>query len=281
MMSLMITTALAAEPAGASTPDAAWNLYVVAASNALGDEAPSAVRRVESGLKACATAHARRTPPGFQATLRFAVGVEGLAKTIAVDASDQLDASLTGCLAAQLARAEFTARPDPGARQFVMLVFEVAGLPDLLQVEGPASGGVGAPLSSGLGGGGVASGLGGLGATSSTSWTTAAKLGVPQILGGLTQRDVDGATQRTIDGIRYCHERSLSGGAEITGRIDITLTVQPDGAVASAEVATSTLQHAAVEACVVERFRRTLFPRPTDGAGASITYPVFLELVAR
>ncbi len=94
------------------------------------------------------------------------------------------------------------------------------------------------------------------------------------IVDGTLSADVITAViRRHLSQIRYCYERELVDHASLEGKIVISFSVDPDGAVFGAKVRSSTMSGGAeVETCVVERISRMRFPAG-DRENVSVTYP--------
>lgn len=160
----------------------------------------------------------------------------------------------------------------------------LTGLGGLLGPRGEpvGAGGLGSD-SSGLGREGTAEGLGGLGAKS----TAGAALGLPFaeegarvqalppiVAGSLHPSLVEEGVKRHLAQVGYCYQREQLSDPDLSGKVTVAFTIARDGAVVRAEVDSSTLGHADVEACVVGRFMRMWFPAPTDGGLVTVRQPL-------
>lgn len=114
-------------------------------------------------------------------------------------------------------------------------------------------------------GGGLAtgSGYGGLGRTSTPA--PKVKLGAPTVQGQLDAHVVYRILRRHVASIRYCYEKELIQAPTIAGEVRVAFTIAPNGAAVGASVASSTLQSAAVESCLLARVRTMTFPEPEKG----------------
>jgi TonB family protein len=70
-----------------------------------------------------------------------------------------------------------------------------------------------------------------------------------------------------------CYESALQRNPELEGRVVIEWVIAPDGAVAAAKVANTTLNNADVEACMQRRVRQWRFPEPKGGVTARVNFP--------
>jgi hypothetical protein len=61
--------------------------------------------------------------------------------------------------------------------------------------------------------------------------------------------------------VKDCYERALVNYPALKGTVVLTWSVEPDGRVSGARVATSTLKSAQVETCIVSEVERWIFPK--------------------
>lgn len=73
--------------------------------------------------------------------------------------------------------------------------------------------------------------------------------------------------------IRYCYETRLAQVPDLAGKLSVRFTIGPEGAVAAASSAGSTLGDDAVAHCVLSRIRSWVFPRPRAGGVVEVVYP--------
>jgi hypothetical protein len=111
-------------------------------------------------------------------------------------------------------------------------------------------------------------------ATAATSETVAEPPGLRDALmkGGELPKDQIVATMKKHSSeIRECYEHEVRLKPYLAGRVVLSFAVTPTGAVGAVRVESSTLGDPVVEACMVDRLGRVLFPRPTGMV--TITYP--------
>jgi TonB family protein len=147
--------------------------------------------------------------------------------------------------------------------------------------EGPGGlfggGGLGTGIGSGSGSGGGrgAGGPGGRG-TGSGSGRGEAKVsvqtGTPQVSGYLSAEQINRVVRANQAALRYCYESEVQRQKSLRGKVVIQWRVDRAGAVPSARVASSTLNDARVEGCLVRQVRKWRFPQP-DGGEVSVLYP--------
>ncbi len=141
----------------------------------------------------------------------------------------------------------------------------------------------------GPGGGGGGLGLGGLGTKGGGRGSGGSGFGIDlgargkgetRVIPGKTT--VTGSCERAIIGkvisrhaneIRYCYEVELNKEPNLAGKIGVSFTIDPTGAVSDANIAQTTLNNNNVEQCVLTRIRRWKFPEPKGGGVCVINYP--------
>jgi hypothetical protein len=75
--------------------------------------------------------------------------------------------------------------------------------------------------------------------------------------------------------INYCYEKALKVDPKTAGKITVSFTIDPKGAVTGAKAASSTLGDAVLESCIVTVFSKITFPAPKSGS-VSVSYPIVL-----
>jgi hypothetical protein len=92
---------------------------------------------------------------------------------------------------------------------------------------------------------------------------------------GSVGRDlIRGVVNRNKPDVRRCFRDGMLKNPELTGEVEVAFTIQSDGAVAYASVANSTLEDAAVEACVTESIKRWKFPVfVASGGDVDVRFP--------
>jgi hypothetical protein len=167
----------------------------------------------------------------------------------------------------------------------------MGGIGGLIGAKGTqiGSGGLGS-RGSGLGGGGTAEGLGGLGTkgigqgssgygSGGGSFGQKGEGGIgriggdPIILGALDRSLIDEVVKRHMNQIRYCYQRELSKDPSLAGKVVVKFVIAKDGSVSTASTKQTTMNNAAVESCVNQRFMRMQFPTPKGGGVVIVSYP--------
>ncbi len=92
--------------------------------------------------------------------------------------------------------------------------------------------------------------------------------------GALEKADIDALVRRSINQIRYCYHRELSGAPGLAGQVDLRVSIDGSGATTTVAVERSTMSHESLESCLVGRFARMSFPAPADGKPVRVIYPL-------
>ena len=90
----------------------------------------------------------------------------------------------------------------------------------------------------------------------------------------IDKRDVDLAVKMRMDKIRECYQRELRRHPTLSGALMMSFVAQRDGTVGSATVKQSSINNAAVEACVREQFLLMRFVKPPGNQTISVNYPI-------
>jgi len=77
--------------------------------------------------------------------------------------------------------------------------------------------------------------------------------------------------------VRYCYEKELHRSHDLAGRVVVAWTIDARGRATGVRVTSSTMNHAAVESCLVHRVSSWRFPAPAGGGTATITYPFIFQ----
>ena len=93
----------------------------------------------------------------------------------------------------------------------------------------------------------------------------------------ITQAEVLAQVNKSGELFNKCY--SLGAGASKTWRAKVTIkaTVGSSGTVNSADVTTSTAKNPKVDACVVDAFKRLVFPRPKNSGTTTFTFPLSFD----
>ena len=79
--------------------------------------------------------------------------------------------------------------------------------------------------------------------------------------------------RRAFAGLRRCYERSLKTNPVLEGKLQIALTIAPDGRVSDAHVAQTTLDDGELPACILGVIRKLRFGPDPAGESRSVLLP--------
>ncbi|MCB9523085.1 MAG: AgmX/PglI C-terminal domain-containing protein [Myxococcales bacterium] len=99
----------------------------------------------------------------------------------------------------------------------------------------------------------------------------------PKVSEGLSREEIQRVIRRFRARYRYCYEKALQTEKGLNGKVSSKFTIGPDGAVIAALIEGSTLQHAEVEACLVQQLKRTAFPAPRGRGVVVVRYPFLFK----
>ncbi len=97
------------------------------------------------------------------------------------------------------------------------------------------------------------------------------------VSGGLSQEAIKRVLDRAQSQLRYCYEKELQRVPDLNGKVTAKFTIGGTGSVVDASVATSTLQNASAEECMLRVFRRLRFPNPAGGGMVDVSYPMIYK----
>ncbi len=132
----------------------------------------------------------------------------------------------------------------------------------------------------GRGGGKVGTGLGAEGTGSGiVGGKTRVELNVGGgdetiVVGSIDKDAIDAAIKAHSDEFRYCHEREINAGnPKLSGKIVAAFVIGASGKASQLAVASSSLNNANVDRCVLSVITRIQFPLPAGGVPVTIKYP--------
>ncbi|MFN7132815.1 MAG: TonB family protein, partial [Myxococcales bacterium] len=140
---------------------------------------------------------------------------------------------------------------------------------------GPGGGGTGLGLG-GLGTKGGGRGAGGYGSIDlggKGRGETRVVPGKTTVTGSCERTVIAKVISRHANEIRYCYEVELTKDPNLAGKVGVTFTIDPTGAISDASVNQSTIGSNNVEQCMLTRIRRWKFPEPKGGGVCIINYP--------
>ncbi len=148
------------------------------------------------------------------------------------------------------------------------------------QGGGGESQGLGGLSVKGHGGGSKGTGLGALGSGgnmlggSGKIMVDGSGIGEPVVLGAIDTDAIARAIARHRDEIKYCYEKEINAeNPNLAGRVSVKFVIGGSGIVSTAQVASTTLNNANVEQCVIGVIKRIQFPPIKGGGIAEVTNP--------
>lgn len=97
--------------------------------------------------------------------------------------------------------------------------------------------------------------------------------GTPEIRGQLDREIIQRVIRQHRREVRTCYESQLQANPDLSGRVIVAFVIDPTGAVAGADIGSSTLGNSAVEQCLRTRVTRWRFPEPRGGGIVRVSYP--------
>ncbi|MBU6153932.1 MAG: AgmX/PglI C-terminal domain-containing protein [Bdellovibrionales bacterium] len=94
------------------------------------------------------------------------------------------------------------------------------------------------------------------------------------VIGSIDRDAIDAAIRAHRDEFRYCYEREVNAGhPNLAGKIVTAFVIGGSGRASLLSIASSSMESAGVEKCVLEVIGRIQFPQPAGGVPVSIKYP--------
>jgi TonB family protein len=97
------------------------------------------------------------------------------------------------------------------------------------------------------------------------------------LAGGISQDEVMNQVGKSNELTNKCYTVGAGSSKSWRAKVTIKATVGPNGAVNSVEVLSSTAKNPKVDACVVEAFKKLVFPRPAGAGTTTFTFPMNFE----
>ena len=83
------------------------------------------------------------------------------------------------------------------------------------------------------------------------------------------------------NGIKFCYEQGLMRKPRLHGKVVVAFTIGSSGRVVKALIQETSLKHRRVEACMLSRIKRWIFPQPPKGNEVVVIYPFILKPVGK
>jgi hypothetical protein len=93
--------------------------------------------------------------------------------------------------------------------------------------------------------------------------------------GSLTKEAIHAIITAYSPSVKGCYDDELARSPNLTGRVVVTLKVEPDGHVSTAKVDETTMNNERVESCLVRQLLSWAFPKA--GGPAIVTYPMVFQ----
>ena len=149
-----------------------------------------------------------------------------------------------------------------------------------LSTRGAQAGGGGGPLGIGSLGDGPGRGAGGpgdidLGGPGKSR--TPILPGPTIVKGSLSKSEIGRVIRRHLNRFKFCYEKELGASDGLSGKVSVHFIIAPTGEVADAKVRETSMNHEAVESCVLHVMRSLRFPAPRGGGIVVVTYPFIFQ----
>ena len=95
-------------------------------------------------------------------------------------------------------------------------------------------------------------------------------IGRPVLDGDLDKAIIKRYIKRSVDKIAYCYEKQLLAKPNLSGTVNVTFYIDPNGNVKSSN---GSGVDAAVSSCVADVISNINFPKPKNGGGVQVNYP--------
>ena len=94
------------------------------------------------------------------------------------------------------------------------------------------------------------------------------------VLGAVDASAIEAALLAHKDEFRLCYEREINAeNPNLAGRVGTTFVIGAQGRVTEAGVASTSLNHAPTERCILNVIKRIDFPVPRGGGMVQVSYP--------
>ena len=94
-----------------------------------------------------------------------------------------------------------------------------------------------------------------------------------EVRGGLAREEIQRVVRMHRAEYKFCYDRALQSRPDLEGKVDVRFTIGGSGAVIAARITGSTLAANDVEACLLKKMRRWVFPPPVAGTLVEVRYP--------
>lgn len=88
---------------------------------------------------------------------------------------------------------------------------------------------------------------------------------------------IEQTIEKHFDEVTTCYEEGLGRNAELAGTVTLRFAIDKNGAVASVNLAETTLKDKPVEDCLQKALKTWKFPKPKGSGTVMATYPFVLK----
>jgi len=105
----------------------------------------------------------------------------------------------------------------------------------------------------------------------------ATEVAAPNLPSGLTQEAIFKVIMENSRSMNLCLTESMKKGEKLSGKMEIILTIAPDGSVPEARIDAPEFKSTQMAACTIRRIRSWKFPR-FNGDPVTVSYPYVLQM---
>ena len=98
---------------------------------------------------------------------------------------------------------------------------------------------------------------------------------------GLSKDEVGAVIHAHLSEIRYCHEAAMLRDPKIEGKLTLHFSINPVGAIESAETQATTLSDPDLGNCITKHLKTWKFPKPRGGVHVAVSYPFLFKTLSR
>ena len=102
-------------------------------------------------------------------------------------------------------------------------------------------------------------------------------VGLPSVLGPVSESDADTTIQAQMGAITGCYEQALGRKPDASGRVMLRISVGPEGQIMESKVGSSNVEEPGLETCLVEVGKRLTFGPLGEGKTAVVQYPLLFS----
>lgn len=96
---------------------------------------------------------------------------------------------------------------------------------------------------------------------------------------GLDKEEIAKVIKKNLGQVLYCYERQLSANSQLFGKMTVQFQIDGAGKVEFQKVAESSLNDKQMEACVLGKISKFMFPQPKDGMKVLVNYPFLFKSI--